>query len=371
MVSIYTRGTTLYLQYYVNGKRKQKSTGLEDTPSNRKLLKNKVIPQVEIKIMNGDIDKKKPTLFKIYAEKYMLSKEHLKTAHELRALVERVTKQFGKRAVMDIKRVEIREYSTQLLKEVTPKTTRKYIGIIGAILDVAIEYDEIVNNPAHHIKLPRHTKVVAVPFTPKEVEKLIDSADGWFKNFLAISFYTGMRTGEVLGLMHGDIDFDAQVLNVVRSITKGRVSTPKTVSGKRRVPIFNHAVPYLQEQMQGSKSLYLFSCVEGRHMYGASSLKRHWKRVCTKADIGYRKVYTTRHTFITSMLKSGKISILELAQMVGHSNSEPIMKNYAMFIEGEHLKIDRDFSPFAVSIPVTPTRPDKILFPCKALKASK
>jgi len=360
MVSIYKRGKKLYLQYYVNEVRKQKSTGLEDTPTNRKLLRNKVIPQLEIKIMNGDIDKKKPTLFKIYAEKYLASKDHLKTAHELGNKVGRLTKRFGSREVTALKRVDIREYSTELLKTVSPKTVRNYIGIMGAILDIAIEYDEISENPAHHIKLPQHTKPTVTPFTPEEVEKLIQSTDGWFKNFLAISFYTGMRTGEVLGLMHGDIDISNGILKVVRSVGKGRVSTPKTESGRRRVPIFNQVIPYLQEQMRGSKSLYLFSCVEGRHLYGASSLKRHWKRACEDAGVEYRKVYTTRHTFITSMLKSGAVSILELAQMVGHSNTEPIMKNYAMFIEGEHLKISRDFSPFGVTVQQTP--------PIKALK---
>ena len=360
MVSIYKRGKKLYLQYYVNEKRKQKSTGLEDTPANRKMLKTQVIPQLEIKIMNGDIDKKQPTLFKVYAEKYLISKDHLKGIHELGNAVNRIVKKFGNRKVIDIKRVEIREYSTELLKTASPKTVRNYIRILGAILEIAVEYDEITDNPAEHIKLPKHTKPKVTPFTPEEVEKLICVADGWFKNFLAISFYTGMRTGEVLGLMHGDINFDDGTINVVRSITRGRVSTPKTESGVRRVPIFNHAIPYLKDQMKDSKSLFLFSCIDGKHLYGASSLKRHWRRVCEKAGVEYRKVYTTRHTFITSMLKSGKVTILELAQMVGHSNTEPIMKNYAMFIEGEHLKISRDFSPFAVTIPQTP--------PLKALR---
>ncbi len=356
MVSIYNRGTKLYLQYYVDGKRKQKSTGLEDTPANKKMLKNKVIPQLEIKIMNGDMKEvKKPTLFKIYADKYMVAKDHLKTVFELAHTVDRIVKRFGNREVNSIKRVEIREYATELLKTISPKTVRNYIRILGSILEIAIEYDEITDNPAHHIKLPPHTKKTTTPFTPEEVDKLIDTADGYFKNFLAISFYTGMRTGEALGLMHGDIDFTNMTISIRRSVSKGGVSTPKTLSGVRRVPIFSHLVPYLKEQMKDSSSLFLFSCKEGKHMYGSSSLKRHWKRLCADTEIEYRKVYTTRHTFITSMLKSGSISILELAQMVGHSNTEPIMKNYAMFIEGEHLKINRDFSPFGVSIPVTPS----------------
>lgn len=354
MVSMYKRGSKLYLQYNVDGKRKQKSTGLSDTPVNRKLLKNKVIPQLEVKIMNGDISKKSPELFKIYADKYIQSKEHLKSWHELSAKVNRVVKEFGHKEVPTIKRVDIKEFSSELLQTVSSRTVRNYLGILRAILDIAIDYEEITTNPAENIKLPQHTKPTVTPFTPEEVQKLITAASGWFKNFLAISFYTGMRTSEVLGLMHGDIDVKNKIISVKRGVTKGVLSTPKTLSGIRQVPLFTHLLPYLNEQRKGSESLFLFSCIEGKHLYGASSLKRHWRRTCELAKVEYRKVYTTRHTFITSMLKSGAVSVLELAQMVGHSNTEPIMKNYAMFIEGEHLKINRDFSPFDVTKQLTP-----------------
>lgn len=355
MVSIYKRGTKLYLQYFANDKRRQKSTGLDDTPANRRLLKNKVIPQLESKIISGEIDKKPPTLFKIYAEKYLVLKDHIKTARELGAKVERINSRFGKREVTSIKRAEVREFAADLLKRVTSKTVRNYIGILRGILQIAVEYDEITDNPAEHIQLPQHIKKEIEPFTPDEVSRLINAAEGWFQNFLAISFYTGLRTGEVLGLMHSDIDFDRMELRVQRSVTKGKVATPKTVNGIRTVPIFDNAVPYLKKQTQTSKNLFLFTNQEGKHLHGSDSLKRHWKKTCGNAGVEYRKVYATRHTFITTMLKSGMVSILELAQMVGHSNTEPIIKNYARFIEGEHLKIDRGFNPFGVTNQPTPS----------------
>ena len=66
MVSIYRRGNRLYLQYPVavgSSKRMQRSTGLTDTPANRKLLRQKVIPALEAKIASGtllaEIEKKK------------------------------------------------------------------------------------------------------------------------------------------------------------------------------------------------------------------------------------------------------------------------------------------------------------------------
>ena len=353
MVSIYKRGSKLYLQYSVNGKRKQRSTGLEDTTANRKLLKMKVIPQLEAKIISGEINEKPPAIFKKYADKYIELKDHKKTGLEVARKVYRICDRFVGVEIKSIKRADVREFASELLKTVSPKTTRNYIGIMRAILELAIEYDEITDNVAEHISLPTHTKQDVEPFTAEEVSRLIDVADGWFKRFLAISFYTGMRTGEVIGLMHGDIDFDGMQIRVSRSIGRGKISTPKTVNGIRTVPMFSNVAPYFKKQIANSRSLYLFNNKDGRHYHGAESVRKHWVKACKDAGVEYRKIYTTRHTFITAMLKSGTVSILELAQIVGHANSEPIMKNYARFIKGEHLKIERNFDPFSVTVQQT------------------
>jgi len=63
--------------------------------------------------------------------------------------------------------------------------------------------------------------------------------------------------------------------------------------------------------------------------------------------IEYRKLYTTRHTFIASMLKHSDLSILEIAQMAGHTiTTQMIIQNYGKYIQGEHLKIDKSLKLF-------------------------
>lgn len=357
MVSIFRRKTSskLYLQYKVDGKIRQKSTGLDDTPANRRLLKNKVIPALESKIVSGELSERTPEIFNIYADMYIASKDNKKTALEIARKVERLKKRFGKMPVDKIKRRDVKEFAAELLKTVSPKTVRGYIGIIRAILNIAIDYEDITVNPAYNIELPTHRKKEIEPFTPDEVSRLIDAADGWFKNFLAISFYTGLRTGEALALMQKDIDFDTMQIRVERSVSKGIVSTPKTTNGIRYVPIFENTLPFIKVQIKTSKSLYLFPGRNGKCMHGSDSLKKRWKKACEDAGVEYRKIYATRHTFITSMLKSGMVSVLELAQMVGHANTEPIIKNYARYIKGEHLKIDRGFDPFCMANQLTLT----------------
>ena len=41
------------------------------------------------------------------------------------------------------------------------------------------------------------------------------------------------------------------------------------------------------------------------------------------------------------MLAGTYLSILDIAQTAGHSSIQMIVKHYAKFIKGEHMKIDR------------------------------
>ncbi len=47
-----------------------------------------------------------------------------------------------------------------------------------------------------------------------------------------------------------------------------------------------------------------------------------WKNLLHACKIAERRLYTTRHTFIVSMLKSNAVSVLELAQIVGHGAAQ-------------------------------------------------
>ena len=159
-----------------------------------------------------------------------------------------------------------------------------------------------------------------------------------------------MRSGEILGLQIGDIDLNNEVISVSRSVSRGKVSTPKTANSFRNIQIFDLLKPYLLDQIKKAiedNSLFLFSrngkfipsidYVRGKRAYG------QWTKLLESLNIPYRKIYNTRHTFITSMLKTGRLSALEIAQMVGYANTKIIFQNYARYIKDEHLKIDKKF----------------------------
>ena len=216
------------------------------------------------------------------------------------------------------------------------------------VFSTAIDSEDIKENPADNIPLPKHTKQQIEPFSSEDVSIILNQSNEWFRLFLAISFYTGMRTGEVLALTRSDIDIKNRVIHIKRSISKvkgkGKMTTPKTEGSIRDVPILEDLVPYLKHL---PKTIWLFPTNEGRHYYAVSGQKKtEWTKLLSDCNIPYRKLYATRHTFIVSMLKNSDLSILEIAQIVGHDSTQMIIQNYGKFIKGEHLKIDRKIKLF-------------------------
>jgi len=356
MISFFNRKGKLYVQFTANGKKFQRSTKLDDTPKNRAFIQKEVVPKLQIKIVMGEFGNQdnKVNLFKFYANKYKASKENLKTYPAIRGMVDnKLLDVFGNMKINAIKRADIKEFTDTLLHQqgLSSKRTRMILNVLIAIIDIAIDYEHLTINPADNIKLPKHIPSrIMQPFTNDEVRTLLSKAQGWFKNLIAVSFYTGMRPGEVIALTWGDIDFENMTIDVNKRIAHGIVDSPKTKSSIRKVPIFETLRPYLEDQLkrcQKEKSLYVFfNPYTNERFYDSKKLMPFWYTLLS--DCGYEKrvFYNSRHTFITMMIRSGDVSILDISQMVGHKTIEETISTYAKYLPQEHLKVSRSLDVF-------------------------
>ena len=345
MVKMFKRGNgRLYLEYKLDGKTVQKSTGLPDTPKNRALVKKEVIPALQRKLLLGEVGKDRPQTFEYYSQQYLRDKRHLKSYPQIINRVALINVTFGSMLITQIKRSDIKDWISTRLEVNSPKTVKEYLTDIRGIINIAIDHDHIKDNIAKAIDLPTHKKEEIEPFDPNEVTLILSKANDWLKLYLAIGFYTGLRTGELLGLMRSDIDLKRGLIHVRRNITKGEITDPKTEKSIRTVPIMDDLRPYLKKF---PKSLWLFPKEDGKPFSDFPGNRRNqWRSLLNECGISYRKIYATRHTFIVSMLKYSDLSILEIAQLAGHSSVQMIIQNYGRFIKGEHLKIDRSLKIF-------------------------
>lgn len=345
MVRMFRRSNgKLYLEYELNGKQVQKSTRLIDTPKNRTMIKKEVIPALQKKLLLGELGKGNPKTFSYYSKQYLKDKSRLKSYPQIVNKVAKLNETFGSMVITQIKRSDIKAWVRSRLEINTSKTVKEYLIDIRGVINIAIEHEHISDNVAKDIKLPIHHKKEIEPFSPNEINEILSKANDWLRLYLAIAFYTGLRTGEILGLMRSDVDIDRRVIYVRRNITKGKITTPKTKTSIREVPIFNELIPYLKSM---PKSMWIFHTEDKKPLKAfAGNRQNQWRALLGECGISYRKIYATRHTFIVSMLKNTNLSILEIAQIAGHSSTQMIVQNYGRFIKGEHLKIDRDLKIF-------------------------
>jgi integrase len=258
---------------------------------------------------------------------------------------------FGTRDISSIKIAEIKRWFNYWISERSSATAIYIANTFSAIFKEAF-YDEAIDkNPFDYIKRPKKVQGGAKPFGIETIKLLIDNTeDEWFKNFLALSFFTGLRTGEAVALKWDDIDLLSQELEVKRSRRYGKDNTPKTQKSIRVVPIFDELLPYLKSQKEltkDSESDYVFLSMYGTPFNDGNRIRDyHWKKLLEKVELPYQRLYDTRSSFATMMLSSGKFSINHIAQMLGHTNVDMIIHKYNKFIPAEVRKIDKSIGLF-------------------------
>lgn len=338
MVSIVKRGDNLYLRYFNGGKDVRKSTGLKDTQQNRKYLEKEIVPQVIRMIESGEVEKSKnKRTIAYYADKHLLYSEKCKSYESIVRYVDRVVKHFGEdRDVAGITRLDVKDFLKSLnIKDVSKKN---YLAAVSGILALAVEDEYIETNKAQNISLSDDGEEIN-PFTVDEVQRILATATGTFKDMLGILFTMGMRPSELIGLMLPNVGKEYIVIK--EAIVRGRKGDTKTKSSKRKIPIRNEAKPYFDNLLstQGRKSLYLVVNNQGEPYWDIGSVRKKWKGLLEECGITHRKLYATRHTFISHMLLSGVRAPI-IAEYVGHEDVRLIQSVYGHYIDGELIKLD-------------------------------
>jgi integrase len=182
-------------------------------------------------------------------------------------------------------------------------------------------------------KFPHRTRKTK-PLTPDQARLIIDFSPYPYKDFFGLSILTGLRTGEALGLQFGDFDLEAGVIRIRRSITCGKVSTTKTMTSDREIPISRPVRDIYEKRRRGNtrgSPWFFFSANRGILSLGA--IRRAWKDFLGAFEIEPRPLYATRHTFASLSIAAGE-DPLYIAKVMGHGRPDQLFLKYASYLEG-------------------------------------
>jgi len=335
----------LWVDFYdKDGKRQRKTLKLLNTKANMKLAKNKIIPALLHKLENNKfIEKSVPTLNEYKIKSFEMNKSHRRDTtqndYEI-SYKKHIEPVLGKKRLDKIKASDLELWQNKVIATVSPRRLKNIRAVLSGILNDAYRDELIDKNPLTLVRTIRADKVDIKPFSISEISTILNNSIGESRNFFALGFFSGMRSGEMIGLKWCDIDFFKSEIKPQRSRRMGKDGKLKTDSSYREVEILDSLLPYLKNQYQltGSHNSYVFLNENKEPLYDIKRIRdNQWKKTLKKCELDYRPIYHTRHTFATVMLENGE-DILWVSNMLGHTDSTMTLSRYARYIKREHKK---------------------------------
>lgn len=348
------RNGIIYIHVLLDGKRYRVSTKLKATPPNLdnveanwyKFLKmnDKIMPKEPLIKKGEDLNQKPKNLFRDFAFESLRAGENSRRAltqkNYIQILQRDILPYFGDMDIAEITSFKVKSWQNELLKRVKPQTLNNTRGILNTIFNDALAEEIIDKNPLSLIKRPKADKTKIYPFSLEEIKKIIAGADGWFKNYLILAFFSGSRVGEMLALKWEDVDFENNTIRINKSIRSGIVSKPKTKASIRVIdmlPIVKSALLRQYELTKDMQNIFISNRKTG-FAYSQSVLIAYWYKLLRKLNIPKRTLYQTRHTFASIMISKGEDPVWVGCKMMGHENIAMTLSVYTKYVESKERR---------------------------------
>ncbi len=179
------------------------------------------------------------------------------------------------------------------------------------------------------------------PFSIEEQKKLIAVLPDHWKPYFKFAFSTGLRQGEQIALRPSDIDWENRVLKIQRALTRGESGKPVLGKTKNQYSLRTiNLLPVMLDSLLEQKKIlthldsfeYFFCTETGSRIHPSNFRRRIWIPALREAGLEIRDMRQTRHSFATNALSCGE-NPLWIAKVLGHHNTDMIIKVYSKYIE--------------------------------------
>ena len=226
-------------------------------------------------------------------------------------------------------------------------TIRQAQGTLSKVLGHAARRGLIPSNPAS--RLQRGERAVIVRREPRVLDRerisaLLAAAPAQFRVLLATAVFSGMRLGELQGLLWSDIDFAAGFLRVRKQLDRdGTRRDPKTPQAKRDIVLMPALSTLLKEHRLASRFSgpddYVFASSRGTPLAHRNIQRRGLHAAADGAGLngGDRsrvRMHDLRHTFASLLIAQG-VDVVAVSRQLGHASPDITLKVYAHLFDAE------------------------------------
>ncbi|MEM9004753.1 MAG: tyrosine-type recombinase/integrase [Cyanobacteria bacterium P01_F01_bin.86] len=357
----------LQLVFTFKRRRRYLSLGVEDSKNARALAQMKA-KQIELDILSGNFDEtlakykygvdgetgkpQKPSLLELW-EKFMDFKRPQCSPNTMLTVYVTFTNYVKRLPTHDLDRApEIRDY---VVENFPLNSGKRLITRFSACCKWAMKSGLISENPfsgmATEIQLPKTEKIAGFsqinPFSLEERDAIIRAIEtdqfrpvssafthSQYAPLIKFLFFTGCRSSEASALQWKNISQDCEKITFDQALilteTGRRIRKGLKTQKSRTFPC-NQSLRRLLLSIRPERPApddLVFPSPNGKPVNLSNFRARTWKTVLEGLGIPYRKIYQTRHTFITHALETGKLDAKDVARLVGNS-PEVIYQHYA------------------------------------------
>lgn len=206
--------------------------------------------------------------------------------------------------------------------------------VLHSCLQQAVKERLIPYNPCDGCRIPKKDKAEMKIIPPEQVGAYLREAEAYgVLPIFYLELTSGLRRGELVGLLWEDLDVQSRILSVDKQVTRIdgvlTVTVPKTENSIRKVAIPQQAVDILvAEHEKHPDSPIMFPSPKTGTYWSPDALGRVHKKLLksTGIDIGVR-FHDLRHTFATMAMQSG-VDVKTLSSMLGHYSAGFTLDTY-------------------------------------------
>lgn len=320
-------------QVYIDGKRKSFTGRNESDCRNqyKKFLRNRDVLPLDTNITLR-------AWMHQYLETYRKGTMKDTSYHTLELLRDKIPDALAGKKLCDVRPAELQQFVNDYAAGGASESyTQKMCSMIRSAMEEAVENDLVAKNPARKLKTPHKQEKPRRGYTADEARKIIQYAREYVpstnngKDYRAgkqiaaavcALLITGMRRGELLGLMYHDLDREAGTIHIRRAVSVDLSGVPYVEEGKAKTEGSIREVPapaWLIDMINGidKRGMYPFGTSVGTLM-SPRNFNRAYKSFMEKIDVPYLSVHCCRHTCAT-LLQSAGADIRVVQLMLGHT----------------------------------------------------
>ena len=259
----------------------------------------------------------------------------------------------GRRRLMDISRGDVFALQQELAGIYHPNTANYIVRLLQSILADAAREELIPADPGAGVsalkyRTPSVTKTSHRALTVEEQNRFMRaSRTNFYYEFFALLLLTGMRYGEAAALLWGDIDMEAHVIRIDKSLsfnTRGQIitGTTKTFAGEREIPLTSAVLQILEQQRQKLAGRFgrgavspdrpVFLSERGKLLHNRTAnlnLQAILRELAARGEpIDHFTLHALRDTFATRFIEQGG-NPQTLKVLLGHSQLRVTMDLYS------------------------------------------